>query len=430
MELELTEHEIDEAFRDVFTDVTKNDTVALTDVRFASTSEADIEEHLGQRVPHTTKSKEKWVVRLFKSWHNQWKVKLDGQLKVFDELEEMSDGDLCYCLKFFIADIRKTTGERYPPQTLKSIYYMIQHYLEYQCKRNAKLFKSPSFKEARDVLDAEMRLSARKGYVRRPKRAEPITVADEEKLWDDGLLGCSTPKQLQRTLIYSMGIQCGLRAASEHKALLFGKNSQLNLVKENDREVLIYTETVSKNKHFGLNQSRMEPKVVKVLPNNKFPHKCLISLYKTYISHRPPFLTEGPFHLACITSPKCSIWYKNQPLGIHQIERVTKDLMTFSGKDGYYTNTSLRRTAKSRMVEAGIPREVSKRRIGHLSEIDSVYIDASIMEEKVSRALYGNEMCEAGNSKCSQVLMEATDIKCNRPLQFNNCTFQNCSFNC
>ena len=56
-----------------------------------------------------------------------------------------------------------------------------------------------------------MRLSAREGHV--PKRAELIIVAEEEILWNDELLGSSDPKQLQRTLIYSMGIQCGLRAA-------------------------------------------------------------------------------------------------------------------------------------------------------------------------------------------------------------------------
>ena len=224
-----------------------------------------------------------------------------------------------------------------------------------------------------------------------------------------------------------MGIQCGLRAATEHKALIFGKKSQLELVKENDRELLVYTETVSKNKHFGLCQSRMEPKVIKILPNEKYTDRCLISLYKKYVSHRPPGLIEGPFHLACITSPKTSIWYKNQALGIHQIERVTKDLMTSSGKDGYFTNTSLRRTAKSRMVEAGVPREVSKRRIGHLSEIDSVYVDQSVMEKKVSRALYGNDMSGTTNSTSSQ-METIMDIKSNKPLQFNNCTFQNCSF--
>ena len=192
MDVELTEKEIAEAFCGVFEE--ESEEKNLSNIRFASTSVKEIEDHLQQRVPQTTKSKEKWVISLFKNWHSQWKVKIDEQLKVFDELEEMSDGDLCYCLKFFMADIRKVTGERYPPSTLKSIFYMIQHYLQYECKRHIHLFKSPQFKEARDVLDGEMRLSAREGFVKAPKRAEVISSSDEERLWNDGLLGSSNPK--------------------------------------------------------------------------------------------------------------------------------------------------------------------------------------------------------------------------------------------
>ena len=364
---ELTLQEIEEAFAGVI----ENQDIPSS-IRFATTSSAEIDKHIKQRVPEKTKRKEKWAVDLFHQWHSQWKIKLDGELKVFDELEEMSESNLCYCLKFFIADIRKTTGERYPPQTLKSIFYMIQHHLQYEHKKNISLFKSLTFKEARDVLDAEMRLSAREGFVQIPKRAEEVTVHDEDSLWREGILGSGRPKQLQQTVIFVMGIQCGLRAATEHKQLLFGKNSQIRLETKQNQDILIYTEMVSKNKHFGLNQSRMEPKVVKILPNEEHPERCLISLYKKHISHRPPTLSEGAFHLACKISPKDSIWYKNQPLGIHQIEKVTKDLMASLGRDGYYTNSSLRRTSKSRLFEPGIPRELAKRRIRHLSEVDSV----------------------------------------------------------
>ena len=76
-----------------------------------------------------------------------------------------------------------------------------------------------------------------------------------------------------------------------------------------------------------------------------------------------------------------------QPLGIHQIEKFTQNLMKRLGKEGYYTNTSLRRTSKSRMVAAGIPREITKKRIRHLSKIDTVYINEHVMERKISDAL-------------------------------------------
>ena len=46
-------------------------------------------------------------------------------------------------------------------------------------------------------------------------------------------------------------------------------------------------ERVSKNKQYGLKNSRMEPKQTRIyaLPNN--PERCIVNLYKKYISHRP-----------------------------------------------------------------------------------------------------------------------------------------------
>ena len=71
-------------------------------------------------------------------------------------------------------------------------------------------------------------------------------MEDEERLWKEGILGSGEPKQLQQTIIFLMGIHCGLRAATEHKELPFGENSQLKLENRDGQEVLVYTETVSK----------------------------------------------------------------------------------------------------------------------------------------------------------------------------------------
>ena len=105
----------------------------------------------------------------------------------------------------------------------------------------------------------------------------------------------------------------------------------------------------------------MEPKVLKIAPNVDQPERCLVSLYKKYVEHRPTHEVGEPLHLACIVNPKSKVWYKRQRLGIHSIEEVVKKLMHDGlGKEGFYSNSSLRRSAKTRMVEGGIPRELSK----------------------------------------------------------------------
>ena len=86
-------------------------------------------------------------------------------------------------------------------------------------------------------------------------------------------------------------------------------------------------------------------------------------MYKKYLSHRPASMPEGPLHLGCLNRPKDLVWYKKQPLDIHQIEKVTKNATL--------TRAFVVRASKSRMVAAAIPRDITKKRIGHLSKIDS-----------------------------------------------------------
>jgi hypothetical protein len=67
------------------------------------------------------------------------------------------------------------------------------------------------------------------------------------------------------------------------------------------------------------------------------------------------------FYLTPLTKVSDNIWYKRVPYGVHSIEKVVGRLMQTAGMEGYFTNTSLRRTACTRMMEAGIPDKVAKK---------------------------------------------------------------------
>ena len=71
---ELTAQEVEEAFEGIVFPANED---CLTSVRFASTSQSEIQQHSRDRVPAKTKAKENWAVYLFKTWHAQWKVRLD-----------------------------------------------------------------------------------------------------------------------------------------------------------------------------------------------------------------------------------------------------------------------------------------------------------------------------------------------------------------
>jgi len=61
--------------------------------------------------------------------------------------------------------------------------------------------------------------------------------------------------------------------------------------------------------------------------------------------------------------------------------------MSSVGDGKFYSNTSLRRTAKTRLVEAGIPQELARKKTGHTSSADAVYLHAGTAERQMCEAL-------------------------------------------
>lgn len=343
------------------------------------------------RIPINTNKKVNWIMRTFFNWHNNWKIRLDGGLKVFKNLDEMTLNEIDFCLQYFIPEIRKTNGDKYPPQTYKEIFAGVQHYLNNQLNIPCFLFKDPAFLESRKVLDAQMKLSASEGNVNPKKRKKSIDYDQEDQLWQNGAFGSSNPRQLLETLIYHLGLHFSLRAGQEHRDLVYGERSQMTL-KTNPEglKYIHYVERASKNKKFGIKDSRRDVKETCVYENVNDKSRCVVLLYETYISHRPDTDATDAFYLTPKAKPVDNIWYKCTPYGIHSIEKVTKKLMTTINDNGSsYSNTSLRRTAQMRLLNSNIPMAIAQKKTGRLSEsATSAYIEADKHEKGMSSALY------------------------------------------
>ena len=82
--------------------------------RWNKLSEKDIDADIQERIPSNTIKKEKWIMKIFRSWLGEWRVRIDDTLKVLKEIEEFSRDDLDYVLKFFFAEVRKENRTWYP----------------------------------------------------------------------------------------------------------------------------------------------------------------------------------------------------------------------------------------------------------------------------------------------------------------------------
>lgn len=79
-------------------------------------------------------------------------------------------------------------------------------------------FKDAQFAPIRNAVDNVMKMRQAQGLGHNPRKADVVTPLMEETLWNNGLLGDSSPQLLLKTLVYCLGINLALRSG-EHRAL-------------------------------------------------------------------------------------------------------------------------------------------------------------------------------------------------------------------
>ena len=90
------------------------------------------------------------------------------------------------------------------------------------------------------------------GIASKSRKAEPLTEQEEELLWDQGILGDSTPQALLNTVFFQNGINFALRSGDKHRQLRHD-DCQITVVeRSSERPFLQYVEDTSKNKQGGL----------------------------------------------------------------------------------------------------------------------------------------------------------------------------------
>ncbi len=193
-------------------------------------------------------------------------MKLNGSgAQIAGRLEDMPDDLLSDCLCKFILEVRNQKGEFYPRETVYSVAIMLQMFLSSK-GRNVRLLQDSQFLKVRNTLDNHMKFLSKSGFITAKSKAEVITLSQENRMWESGILSDISPQKLLYTLMYQLGIMFALRASEEHKSLKFGQQLQLEVDPESSVECLVYTEQTAKNNQGGISALNQGGQKVEGLP--------------------------------------------------------------------------------------------------------------------------------------------------------------------
>jgi hypothetical protein len=248
-------------------------------------------------------------------------------------------------------DLKREDGSDYEPDTLTSFHRAIKRKLD-EIGYGFDMVKSSEFKTSKKVLEARRKDLKQSGKGNRPNKAEPLSVADEEKLWQIGQLGMHSPESLYNTVWYYNAKLFGFRGCQEARNLKWG---DIELCTSDNGEFLEYNERATKTRCGNSGHIRsFKPKIFATGGD-----KCPISAYKSFKKNRPESMNhaESPFYLAINYNPSKTTnkWFKALPMGKERLQKTMSRMACNAGLSGHYTNHSVRKTMCTQLLHAGVP---------------------------------------------------------------------------
>ena len=105
-----------------------------------------------------------------------------------------------FTLLRFVCEACKCDGSDFPPRTLKYILIVVQMHLKSMGTLH-NFLDDAEFHRLAMCLDNKMKENALKDLGHKVKQAQALDVSDVFKLWEEGMLGKSNPKQLSQTVV-------------------------------------------------------------------------------------------------------------------------------------------------------------------------------------------------------------------------------------
>jgi len=369
--------------------------------RFEHVNEEEFNTRTEQLVPLSTRKKVTWVLNMFKAFEEEELRKQSAneceRLLVYKNIEEMTLTELNNELKYFFLSVRRQDGERYPPKTIYDIMTMLNFYLNNDLKKKINMFQDDIFKESVKAMNTAMKESARCGLVSGVLASRPISIEDENTLWEAGVLGWNSPKQTLNTAVFLLSIHTSVRGGKELRSWTYGENSPFRFDCRQGKEVLVYCETHGKTYQGTASSMRLDPPKECIIHHNDENHeRCAVCAFKKIIDGRPIKCSKNSLFLKPLAHKKGNVLFGDQVVGEHTLGNIISTVM--AGIPGRYTNHSTRKTAPTRLYHGKIEEQIIQEQTRHRSLVVRKYKETSDeqLREK-SSVIYGNKRDDHGD---------------------------------
>ena len=305
-------------------------------------------------------------------------------------IEEIPAVELNNYLSKFVFAARTKKGEEYEPSSLRGILSSVERHLR-RAGYGKSLIKDNDFQKTRDALKTKQKELKRQGKGNKPKATTALSDEEIDILYNEKVLGLSSPQALVNTVWLNNMLHFGLRGCKEQRELRWG-----DVVLKSDSEGKQYLEysverqTKTRTGENPRNQREVKPRMYQN-KTTESAERDPVQVYKAYKDKRPENMLkpESPFYLAVNyfktedeLKSEGSKWFKSQPMAVNKLNSLMKE-MTETVRISEKTNRdSGRKTLVQKLQDNDVPPNQIDQITGH-KNLQSINNYSSLREKQM-----------------------------------------------
>lgn len=281
-----------------------------------------------------------WAVNVFQEWREKRNEASPNDLIPCDLLEQTHASSveaLVHWFSLFLAEVRSRDGKPYTPVSLQGLLFGLLRHMRQRNPQAPNFMdkKDQRFRDLHSVIDdtfahlEEQGVGTQKKYV--PLVAD-ITPAQENHLWELGVLGTNSPLKLLRAVYFKVGSVFRINGALKHRSL---KPSLFKRDINPDRYTYTVAEGRSKQNPIGYKSNTFFKFYPVYYANPSAGERCLLHILDLYMAKIPSYaLREDVFYLrpkVIVPKVEDAPWYDPIPVGIEKLRIMGRDICAAAG---------------------------------------------------------------------------------------------------